>query len=57
MGAGDIIELIKGILEFPAAILALIQILRKTPLEKHRDLLERMRSESQRFEETGRPTW
>ena len=57
LGLTQIIDLIKGVLQFPAVILEFVKILRKTPQENHESLLKRMAEESQKFSETGRPTW
>ena len=52
-----ILELIKGVLKFPDAVLKLIRVLQKTPAEKRDDILKKMDEEFQKFEDTGRPTW
>lgn len=57
MGLIQILDIIKGVLQFPATILEFIKILRKTPQENHEDLLKRIGEESKKFEDTGRPTW
>lgn len=57
MGLVEIIDLIKGVLQFPGVILQFIQLLRKTPEQKHEELMIGIRKEAQKFEDTGRPTW
>lgn len=51
------IELITVALKFPTAVMELIKILKATPEEKHQDLLEAAQKESDKFKETGRPSW
>jgi len=53
----EILTLIKGVLQFPQAVLSLIQILKKTPSEKHDELIKKMADEAAHFQSTGRPTW
>jgi len=57
LGLVEIIDLIKGVLQFPAAILEFVKLLRKTPEEKHEDLLKKIAEESEKFSDIGRPTW
>ena len=57
MGITEIVALITGLLQFPKTILEFIQVLRKTPQEKHSELLKKIAEEARKFEETGRPTW
>jgi hypothetical protein len=57
MSLREILDLIRGVIQFPAALLKLIHVLRKTPQENHEDLLKRVGDESKKFEDTGRPTW
>lgn len=52
-----IIELVKGLLQFPGVILEFVRLLQKTPQEKHDALLKQIQKESEKFEETGRPSW
>lgn len=56
MTFAGIIEIVKGVLAFPDQILKLIQVLKKTPQEKHDELLAKIASEAKQFEDTGRPT-
>ncbi len=51
------VEIIKAILQFPSTILEFVRILKKTPQEKHEDLLKKISEEARQFEDTGRPTW
>lgn len=57
MQLSDIALLIASILKFPNTILAFIKILKKTPQENHEELLSMVAKESEKFEQTGRPTW
>jgi hypothetical protein len=52
-----IIELVKGLLQFPGVILEFVRLLQKTPQEKHDALLKQIQIESEKFEQTGRPSW
>jgi hypothetical protein len=52
-----ILEIIKGVLQFPSVVLEFVRLLQKTPQENHETLLKRITEEAERFEETGRPTW
>lgn len=51
------LEVIKGVLQFPSAVLAVVRVLQKTPEEKHQDLLVAIQKEAAAFQETGRPSW
>ncbi len=53
----EILDLVKGVIQFPATILQFVKILQKTPQENHEYLLIKLNNESHVFEETGRPTW
>jgi hypothetical protein len=44
-------------LKFPDAVVRLVNLLKKTPQEKHENLLKKMEEESTKFEDTSRPTW
>lgn len=57
MSLADIALLIATILKFPNTILAFIKILKKTPQENHEDILNMVAKESEKLEQTGRPTW
>lgn len=57
MGLSAIISLITGVLQFPAAITALIKTLRATPEEQQQALITSMLAEADNFRKTGRPTW
>jgi hypothetical protein len=52
-----ILDLIRGMFQFPEALLKLIHVLRKTPQENHEEILKRIGDESKNFENKGRPTW
>lgn len=56
-GLTDILAIIKGVLQFPGTILEFVKLLQKTPQEKHDDILKLIQLESNKFQETGRPTW
>jgi hypothetical protein len=51
------IELLTAFFQFPQEILQFVKLLRKTPQQKHDDLLQKMADEAQKLEDTGRPTW
>ena len=53
----EVIDLIKGVLQFPNAVFEFVKLLRKTPEEKHSDLIASMQAEERKLEDTGRPTW
>lgn len=57
MGITDIIALITAFFQFPKTILEFVNILKKTPQEKHEDLLKKIAAEAKQFEDTGRPQW
>lgn len=57
MGLSEILEVIRGVLQFPETILKFIRLLRKTPQDNHETLLIKISEESKKFEDTGRPTW
>lgn len=57
LGLTDILSIIKAVLQFPSTILEFVKLLKKTPQEKHDDLLKRLADESKQLEDTGRPTW
>lgn len=54
---GEILTAIIAALQFPKEINRLIAMLKKTPQQKHEDILRNMEAEAKKFEETGRPTW
>lgn len=57
MEIAAIIELIRGVLQFPEKVLELIRVLKKTPTEKHDDIMKRISEEKDSFEGGGRPKW
>ena len=57
MDLSDLMVLIKGLIDFPSALLALVKLLRVTPQENHEAILKKISDESIAFEQTGRPTW
>jgi hypothetical protein len=57
MTLSAILTLITGVLQFPAAITAVIKALRQTPAEQQAALIATMLAEAQNFQKTGRPTW
>lgn len=56
-GFAGIIEIINGILKFPAAVRSLIILLQKTPVEQHNDLVAGLQKKFDTYEQTGRPSW
>lgn len=52
-----ILAAIVAALQFPEAVVKLVNLLRKTPQEKHEDLLKKIDEEASKFENTGRPSW
>ncbi len=57
MTVSAIITIITGVLQFPTAVLKVIQTLRQTPAEQQEALIAAMLAEAQNFQKTGRPTW
>lgn len=57
VGLGAWLDLLVGFFQFPGEIRRLILLLRKTPEEKHEELLGKVEDEFAKFEDTGRPTW
>lgn len=57
MGIAEIILLITGLLQFPKTILEFVKLLKKTPQEKHEDIVKAIAEEAKKFEDTGRPKW
>jgi len=57
MTAAGILALITGVLQFPNEILQLINVLKKTPQEKHDELMKKITGEAQDFDKNGRPQW
>lgn len=51
------VALITGVLKFPETILKIVNELKKVPSEKHAELLDRMRKESDSLKNGGRPEW
>ena len=54
---GMVLQALLGALQFPEAVYRLILLLRKTPEEKHLEIINSIELEAQKFEETGRPEW
>ncbi len=50
------LELIKGVLQFPDALLRVVQAFKKTPEENHEALVASIETEAKKFAETGRPS-
>ncbi len=57
LGLLEIVELIKGVIQFPSTILEFVKLLRKTPEEKHDEILKGIQEEAKKYEDTGRPSW
>ncbi len=57
VGLIQILDLLKGIFQFPATMLEFLKLLRKTPQENHEGILRRIADEAKHFEDTGRPQW
>jgi hypothetical protein len=57
MGIAEILALITGVLQFPKVILEFVKLLKKSPAEKHEDILKQIAHEAEKFEESGRPSW
>lgn len=57
MTLSDIFNLLMAIFQFPKTILEFVKLLRKTPQERHEEIVKKIAEEAKRFEETGRPTW
>lgn len=57
MGPAAWLELIKGILAFPDAMLKIVRLMKGTP-EAHREaLVSAIQVQADHFAKTGRPTW
>ncbi|MBP9709106.1 MAG: hypothetical protein KBD78_15835 [Oligoflexales bacterium] len=50
------LEIIKGVLAFPDAILKVIKILQKTDAQRHEEIVEKISKEAEHFRDTGRPS-
>jgi len=57
MTLAQVLELLKGVLQFPGIVLEFVKLLRKTPQEKHEEILKLVNAEAAKFEEHGRPSW
>lgn len=57
MGLGAILEIISGVLKFPGVILEFVRLLKKSPAEKHDDIIKKIQEEAAQFEDSGRPDW
>lgn len=53
----EFLAVLTGIMKFWDQVTWLVKTLQKTPVEKHTELLVKIRKEADHFEETGRPTW
>lgn len=51
-----ILEIIKGVLAFPDAILKVIRLLEKTPQQRHDEIVSNIAKEEEHFRNTGRPS-
>jgi hypothetical protein len=49
------LALIPAILQFPSQIAWFIQLLKKTPEEQHQALMDKIQSEADAYQKTGRP--
>jgi hypothetical protein len=49
------LQIIKGVLAFPGAVIELVKLLRKTPQENHEKILKETAEEADKFDKTGRP--
>lgn len=52
-----ILELIKGLFDFPQQVLALVRVMRATPEENREKIIAAMQKEADSFANTGRPDW
>jgi len=57
MTVSGIFTIIMGVLEFPKMILEFINLVKKTPEEKHEEILKAIQAEAKKFDDTGRPSW
>lgn len=57
LGLAGWLEIIKGVLEFPGEIRRLIAMLRKTPQQKHEELIGRIQKEVEAAAAGERPSW
>lgn len=53
----DWVTIIQGVLAFPKSILQVVQVFQKTPEQNHEELVASIQVESQKYQQTGRPTW
>jgi hypothetical protein len=51
------VEIISAVLKFPAAVLRLVNALKKTDQENHEALVKAIEAEAANIKKTGRPTW
>lgn len=52
-----ILSVIKALLSFPKELKEFIQYMEKTPSEKRDDIMKRVRGDSSKSADTGRPVW
>lgn len=57
MVIAEIVTLIIAFFQFPKTILEFVKLLKKTPQEKHEDIVKAIAAEAKKFEDTGRPDW
>lgn len=57
MGVAEILALVNGFFKFFPEIRKLIQVLSKTPAEKHAAVMAKINEEDAALRATGRPTW
>lgn len=57
MGVAEIITLLTGLFQFPAALLKLIRALQSTPEENREKLVKEVGDTLDRFQSSGRPEW
>lgn len=57
MGLAAWLELIKGILAFPDAMLKIVRLMSGTPEEHRESLVSAIQVQADSFVKSGRPTW
>jgi len=53
----DILALVTAFFQFPKSLIEFAKLLKKTPQERHEEILKRIEEEAKGFQDTGRPTW
>ena len=57
MGFAEILTIVSGIMKFWSEVVWLVKFLQKTPEEKKQEIMAKIKTEAENFEQTGRPSW